>query len=224
MRLGRMAQEGMKMAKGRRPRRQGRNSVSLQETGLRLAFLGLAFLIGPKLFGASPMMRVVSAGLSLPGWLLLGAGALMLGIVFVKKQGNPSPQSAMPGVRPDKPWALTEAEQQELSESLARRSPIRAAKAVSARFGRESDGTPDINFGRKADDRTATPPPKSTEWSPAVFAAIEWRRFEAVCETLFGQAGFETRSQTHGAKGGAAFWGCSNYPRCKTTFKMTAPI
>ena len=26
------------------------------------------------------------------------------------------------------------------------------------------------------------------------------------------------------SKGGAAFWGCSNYPRCKTTFKMTAPV
>ena len=41
---------------------------------------------------------------------------------------------------------------------------------------------------------------------PAVFAAIEWRRFEAVCEMLFGQAGFETRSQTHGADGGVDIW------------------
>ena len=108
------------MARGRRPKRQGRNSESLQETGLRLALLGLAFLIVPKLFGASPMMKVVSAGLSLPGWLLLGAGALMLGLAFVKKQGNSSTQSAMSGVRPDKPWALTEGEQQELSATLAR--------------------------------------------------------------------------------------------------------
>ena len=27
-------------------------------------------------------------------------------------------------------------------------------------------------------------------WSAAVFADIEWRRFEAVCEALFAQAGF----------------------------------
>lgn len=45
-----------------------------------------------------------------------------------------------------------------------------------------------------------------TSWSPAVFAAIEWRRFEAVCEKLFGQAGFETRSQSHGADGGVDIW------------------
>lgn len=39
-----------------------------------------------------------------------------------------------------------------------------------------------------------------------MFAAIEWRRFEAVCEKLFGQAGFETKSQSHGADGGVDIW------------------
>lgn len=39
-----------------------------------------------------------------------------------------------------------------------------------------------------------------------MFAAIEWRRFEAVVETLFAQAGFETRSQSHGADGGVDVW------------------
>jgi restriction system protein len=57
---------------------------------------------------------------------------------------------------------------------------------------------------------TALPLP-ATAWSPAVFAAIEWRRFEAVCEALFAQAGFSTRSQSHGADGGGkgdarVFW------------------
>ncbi|MDD2808639.1 MAG: restriction endonuclease [Rhodoferax sp.] len=50
-------------------------------------------------------------------------------------------------------------------------------------------------------EATATHRPE-TSWSPAVFANIEWRRFEAVCEKLFGQAGFETKSQSHGADGG----------------------
>ena len=35
---------------------------------------------------------------------------------------------------------------------------------------------------------------------------IEWRRFEAVVEALFAQAGFETRSQAHGADGGVDIW------------------
>ncbi len=39
-----------------------------------------------------------------------------------------------------------------------------------------------------------------------MFQAIEWRRFEAVCEALFAQAGFETRSQSHGPDGGVDVW------------------
>ncbi len=44
------------------------------------------------------------------------------------------------------------------------------------------------------------------KWSAGVFTAIEWRRFEAVCKTLFGQAGFVTRLQSHGPDGGADIW------------------
>src|SRR5690606_14054869 len=63
-------------------------------------------------------------------------------------------------------------------------------------------------------DRTPTQVPQSvrtaprtpTEWSAAVFSAIEWRRFEAVCESLFAQAGFEARTQSHGPDGGVDVW------------------
>lgn len=43
-------------------------------------------------------------------------------------------------------------------------------------------------------------------WGPAVFQAIEWRRFEAVVERLFQQAGFDTRAQSHGADEGVDVW------------------
>ncbi|MEY4344639.1 MAG: hypothetical protein RL032_471 [Pseudomonadota bacterium] len=49
-------------------------------------------------------------------------------------------------------------------------------------------------------------PEKATQWSAAIFAAIEWRRFEAVCEKLFAQGGFQTKSQSHGADGGVDIW------------------
>lgn len=45
-----------------------------------------------------------------------------------------------------------------------------------------------------------------TRWDPEVFAVIEWRRFEAVVERLFQQAGFETKSQSHGADRGVDVW------------------
>ncbi|ATA55874.1 restriction endonuclease [Variovorax boronicumulans] len=60
---------------------------------------------------------------------------------------------------------------------------------------------------------TLSPSPSTTphagqesQWSPAVLQAIEWRRFEALCEALYAQAGFTTRSQSHGADGGVDIW------------------
>lgn len=47
---------------------------------------------------------------------------------------------------------------------------------------------------------------RSNAWNKQVFADIEWRRFEAVCERLFAQSGFKTKSQSHGADGGVDVW------------------
>jgi restriction system protein len=46
----------------------------------------------------------------------------------------------------------------------------------------------------------------ASEWSARVFDDIEWRRFEELCAELFGQAGFEARTQSHGADGGVDIW------------------
>ena len=53
---------------------------------------------------------------------------------------------------------------------------------------------------------SSDPPVVHSTWSKDVLSAIEWRRFEAVVEALFAQAGFETRSQSHGADGGVDIW------------------
>ncbi|MFZ3120575.1 MAG: restriction endonuclease, partial [Variovorax sp.] len=47
---------------------------------------------------------------------------------------------------------------------------------------------------------------QQASWSPVVLADIEWRRFEAVCEAFYAQAGLATRSQSHGADGGVDIW------------------
>lgn len=47
---------------------------------------------------------------------------------------------------------------------------------------------------------------RATTWTPEVFDHIEWRRFEALCEALYGQAGVRTESQSHGADGGVDIW------------------
>ena len=60
-------------------------------------------------------------------------------------------------------------------------------------------------------ERSASPAPlgvriRPQAWGTPVFEAIEWRRFEAVVERLFQQAGFDTRSQSHGADDGVDVW------------------
>ena len=132
-------------------KKQRRNSASLHEIAFRLGGLGFAFLIASLLFGASPILKA-AAGLRFPGWLLLAAGLVMLGMAYLKKKKT---------------------------------APVALANVLPA---------------------TPNPPAKSSEWNLGVFAAIEWRRFEAVCEALFAQAGFKTKSQSHGADGGVDVW------------------
>lgn len=46
----------------------------------------------------------------------------------------------------------------------------------------------------------------ASSWSPQVFQDIEWKRFETLCAQLFSQAGFEAKTQSHGADGGVDIW------------------
>lgn len=46
-------------------------------------------------------------------------------------------------------------------------------------------------------------PPAHAQWSPALLREIEWRRFEALCEAIFEQDGYVTRSEPHGSESGA---------------------
>jgi len=71
-------------------------------------------------------------------------------------------------------------------------------------------GDPDVKTPGSAFAMSPTaalaPAARPAAWSAAVFEAIEWRRFEAVVEALFAQAGFETKTQPHGADGGVDLW------------------
>lgn len=81
-----------------------------------------------------------------------------------------------------------------------------ATRSISNEFGRHEpalapDGLPD--------SQPAEPPQlrqRERQWSFVVLAGIEWRRFEAVCEAFYAQAGLATRSQSHGADGGVDIW------------------
>jgi restriction system protein len=168
------------MARSGSNKRQKRALNTLQEKGIGLCALGLGFLIIPWFIGSSPMLKVVAEGLRTPGWLALAAGVVLLGIHHITKtkvtKTNPLPQ-----LNPRAPTPIERAALRDIRDDIAE---------------------------HQREPNAASHPTRqvATSWSPAVFAAIEWRRFEAVCETLFAQAGFQTRSQSHGADGGVDIW------------------
>ena len=168
-------------------RKQKKSGVDeLLEKGASLTAMGVGLLVVPLFLGVSPMLKPLAGALRVPGWMALGIGLVLLGIRFaLKDKTEPLPS---------------------LTDFAARRQEPTSRQNA---FGKASPPAPG---GFAAEDRrepfsreTSTRQP-AIKWSAAVFAAIEWRRFEAVCETLFAQAGFATRSQSHGADGGVDIW------------------
>ena len=168
------------MAKPRYKQRKNRAPNSLQDKGVGLCVLGLAILSMPWFMGSSLLLQTIATSLRTPGCLALVAGLLLLGIhrFNTAKLASVSPlPPLMPKIRtPVGPQLLRDIRFDPLHKPTVRHAPIWQARQ------------------------------SATRWSPSVFAAIEWRRFEAVCEKLFGQAGFETQSQSHGADGGVDIW------------------
>jgi restriction system protein len=159
---------------------------TLMEKGILASIIGLAFLIAPMFVGTSAVLKSIAPAFRTPGWIALGVGVVLLGLHFLMKSRADKKTTDLQAVR-GKPANIDK--------------PSTLGNVVPVNF-REND-----TQAKQAHPCTAlTPPSPATAWSPAVFSAIEWRRFEAVCEALFAQAGFSTRAQSHGADGGVDIW------------------
>lgn len=159
-----------------RPRAKARTDL----TGKGLA----ALVIGVLLLTVIPdMMRsqlgpTIAQVLRPAGWAALMLGAVTLVLNFFVQRSNREPPAADEPQRPVMPTTAP------LSKKLAARKPQAEPVAPPAPIGVRQQAS----------------------WSPAVLADIEWRRFEAVCEAFYAQAGLATRSQSHGADGGVDIW------------------
>ncbi|WP_332739394.1 restriction endonuclease [Hydrogenophaga sp.] len=89
---------------------------------------------------------------------------------------------------------------------------FRALAALSSNADSARSTFDDRRDPQYTEANAQTGPFKEVRWSSNVFAAIEWRRFEAVVEALFAQEGYETQSQLHGADGGVDIWLYSKNP------------
>lgn len=148
---------------------------------------GAALVIGPWL-ASQTMIGKALLPLSWIGWLMLAIGA---GLLWLQRRERRVDTPASP--RPV-PTRATETARAAVPPGFP---PAHTLDRVAAELERSA-------AARQQESPAASTPPR--EWSEAVFAVIEWRRFEAVVEALFQQAGFETKSQSHGADGGIDIW------------------
>jgi restriction system protein len=161
------------------------------EGGVSALALGIAFLVAPA-FISNPVLHGALSGLRAIAWLLILVGIGLM--VLLKATGDR--QAGIEPRRSDSPS----------SPRPSQPAPLRVVPSGSP----TTDGRATQAAATLGD---ASAPERPTAWSAAVFDVIEWRRFEALCEWLFGQAGFETKSQSHGADGGIDIWLHSkNYP------------
>ncbi len=184
------------------PRRKPKQS--LLSLALTLVGAGLMLLLVPAMLGSHPIFAAFKAGLHTPAWWAIGLGAV-LGVLHLAttKLGG---KAKAPALRPP------------AAPARSPRQPAASYDQAAVRRILKTDDAPTEPILAPAPPATATPTPtpaapalapaheRLTRWRPEVFAAIEWRRFEAVCEALFAQAGFETRAQSHGPDGGVDIW------------------
>ena len=162
-------------------RNQSRTARRRGEAAIKLIAAGLALTLGPLFVSGSPFGKAIASLIPI-GLMMLAAGAFF---IWLDKQSD--------AVAPDAP----------ARRAYTPRTPSRRVVAEST-----PDALPftDVVPVSNAPTSAAATPSRPQAWDKRVFKVIEWRRFEAVVERLFQQAGFETRSQSHGADGGVDIW------------------
>jgi restriction system protein len=183
----------------RKPTHRRRDrSTQCSETAVKVLVLGVAFLVVPLLLGSTSIGRALS-GVWPIGLLMIAGGAFLIWLGRLEAPSSAGPQGT--GQVRGSPGPVA-------AQCRGGRSPAKAGDNVVQLFAASGD----VGSGSAPADIGVLPAARSS-WSADVFMEmVDWRRFEALVEALFAQAGFETRSQSHGADGGIDIW---LYSRCQ---------
>lgn len=167
----------------RRERSEARRLRNQSELAPTLISIGLLLGLTPLFLGNSPFGAVLRPMVPF-GWLLLVVGCGLLWWQVKRRDPKPTETPRPDANAPPRPF----------------RRPTEAAAPLN-RVVTELD-----RVAEQSKHRSGAPKSAPQLWGTAVFDVIEWRRFEALVEALFAQAGFETKSQSHGADDGIDIW------------------
>lgn len=170
------------MASGRRFRRRAPSLLGQSGNGseaARVLIAGGAVLLFVSLVVGKLLFGVVFKWLMLIGVLMAGVGAVLLWM-RADEQHAPA-RFAEPG--------------EQRAQGFGQ-GPLPVVDRTVTELFHELD--------RVATGMTQQERPR--QWGPEVFDVIEWRRFEAVVQRLYEQAGYDAKSQSHGADKGVDIW------------------
>lgn len=167
------------MARKNRPQEKAKERP--QEAAWQLCIVGLVFLMAPLFLGKSPISSMM-VGLRPIAFLMLLAGGGLLWLGRRKTADEPVDFSGL------------------IAKSSGLAKPRVAKEPGFNAFADELPVKP-RETGSQTSERV-----RPTSWSLETLKSIEWRRFEALIEALFKQAGFETKTQSHGADNGVDIW------------------
>ena len=183
------------MGRQRSQARARKSPGKLFGAGIGAVVVGAGLLLAPAVMGNSPVASAFATGARLPAVFALLIGACLIAVHFVLRARARRQQQAAPRQEPN--WT-----------SWAPPETLAAIQRAIPQGGPISSFPDTDTAGDTGTAPLAAAPQRRRElaWSQNVFDDIEWRRFEAVCEQLFAQAGFEARTQSHGADGGVDIW------------------
>jgi restriction system protein len=168
----------------RAERRRERAGEELAGKGWTAIIVGVLLLTVVPAFMQGPLLGGLGQAIRPLGWLALLLGAMLVGLHHVISRMN------------------APAKTEQVEPSLGTRSRPTTSRTTKTR--REPVLAPAFPPDTRSASNSSADP--ESQWSASVIDGIEWRRFEALCEAFYAQAGFSTRSQSHGPDGGVDIW------------------
>ena len=178
-------------------KRKQSNRAGLKRTEIAQQLIGLGGILIclPMILGATPFGQALGAVLPLGIFFVVVGG----GLFWMARKVQKMPRAT-----------FGEAALAPLNPRNVAKVPAKAEGDTRTEVvGHRGDGAPrrhDKSNRDAALEVLGPPKVRPAAWSARIFAMIEWRRFEALVEGLFQQAGFITKSQSHGADEGIDVW------------------
>ena len=175
--------------------------MRLRSAAVGLMLLGVLLLLAGWV--APELWRPALAQQRPLAFVLLGAGALLMWL-RARRQEERQNKAALASLTHSSmtpyEFAPVTLPMEELPEPAAAGAPLGASNETAA-----SASAPTAAQSQAAPE-PAAPAALSPPWSAGLLHALEWRRFEALCEEIFKQDGYVTKSELNGSDSGADIW------------------